>query len=68
MSHVLVEKNVSAYNNGASDYLLLDQNMKELLSADLGEPFDRDKHNVRVQISLNKKGGRFVAFWFEKKK
>lgn len=51
-------------NNG-THYLLLDVGMKDVLSEDLGEPFDPEKHRVMVQVSRNSKGQLYAAFWFE---
>lgn len=52
---------------GGSDYLLLSTNMKEILSTNLKEPYDKEKHKIIIETSVNKKGQRFVAFWFAKK-
>lgn len=64
---VLRRIELNAQSNGGSDYLLLEKVTKELLSQTLGEPFDADKHKVIMELSMNKKGEYFSAFWFEKR-
>jgi hypothetical protein len=73
MVNIIREELVEANRFGNSDYLLLDATMKEMLSQILKQPFDREKHKLKTQLSVNKDGQIFVAFWFvdekqEKKK
>jgi hypothetical protein len=70
MVKVIREEISDATRFGSSDYLLIDSTMKEMLSQGLAIPFDYEKHKIKTQLSMNKDGLIFVAFWFidEKKK
>lgn len=62
---VLRRIELDAKSNGGSDYLLLERVTKEFLSQNLGEPFDPAKHKIIMELSMNKDGKYFSAFWFE---
>jgi len=53
---------------GSSHYAILDTTTKTIMEEDLGEKFDREKHIIHAQVSVNSKGKKFLALWFEKKK
>ncbi len=63
---VVLRSKEKTANYGNSDYLLISSTIKEFLARDLGEAFDRSKHQVVVELSVNGKGQLFAAFWFEK--
>lgn len=64
MATTIREEVIDAVKFGNSYYLLLDATMKEILSQELKEKFVLEKHRIKVQVSMNKKGQKFVAFWF----
>lgn len=67
MGKVLRSEIYDAREQGGSDYLLLDDKIKRFLEVGLKEPFDAKKHGVKVELTQNKRGDFFIAFWFVKK-
>jgi hypothetical protein len=68
VSTIIRDYDIEATVLGVSVYAIFDTTTKTLLEEDLDGKFDREKHLIRAQVSINSKGKRFIAMWFEKKK
>ena len=68
VSTIIRDYDIEATVLGSSVYSIFDTTTKTLMEEDLGEKFDKEKHVIRAQVSINSKGKRFIALWFEKKK
>ena len=68
VSTIIRDYEINATDLSGSLYALLDTTTRTILEEDLGEKFDKEKHVIRAQVSVNGKGKRFIALWFIKKK
>ena len=68
VSTILRDYTIKGTTLGTSLYVIFDTTTKTLMEAELGCQFNKKKHIVRAQVSINSKGKRFIAMWFEKKK
>lgn len=67
-STIIRDYQIEATVLGVSLYAILDTTTKTIMEEDLGVKFDKDKHVIHAQVSINSKGKKFIALWFEKKK
>lgn len=68
VSTIIRDYDIVGTDINGSLYALLDTTTRTILEEDLGEKFEKGTHLIRAHVSVNSKGKRFVALWFEKKK
>jgi len=64
---IIHEEYFDAYTAGGSLFLILDPTARKLLSQELGENFDKDKHQILRRIELSKDNKIYCTYWFVKR-